>query len=213
VIVRDLGRLGYRECVELQRDVLELVAAGDQEDTLLFVEHDPVITLGSSFHEENLLVPMDEFAAQGIEIVRTERGGDVTYHGPGQIVAYPIFNLERHGKDVHKWLRDLEETVILALHWFGLEGYRFPPYTGVWVNDAKICAMGVKLRRWTSMHGLALNCNNDLSPFSLIVPCGIQDHPVTSVSRELGHAVELDEVRKRLEAGFVQTFEFPEVQH
>jgi lipoyl(octanoyl) transferase len=185
--VRDLGRMAYAESSALQRELLEKVVASEAPNTLLLVEHDPVITLGASFHEQNLLLSSEELQRRGVEVHTTERGGDATYHGPGQLVAYPIFALPT--KDLHKWLRDLEETVIRSLTVFGLEGRRFPPNTGVWVEDRKVCAIGVKVRKWVSMHGLALNCNLDLIPFGYIVPCGIEEYGVTSISQELGRDV------------------------
>lgn len=206
--VRDLGRMSYRPCVELQKELLEGVVSGDSPSTLLLVEHDPVITLGAGFHEEHLLLSRQEYQQRGVEIEATERGGDVTYHGPGQLVAYPIFSLPEVAghRDLHRWLRDLEEVVIGCLAGFGIEGRRFPPNTGVWVGDKKICAMGIKVRRWVSMHGLALNCGNDLDPFSYIVPCGIADYGVTSLSRELGRSVTVEEVKPRLAASFEEFF-------
>ena len=126
----------------------------------------------------------------------------MTYHGPGQLVAYPVFNLTRHGKDLHKWMRDLEETVIQTLAHYNLEGTRFPPNTGVWIEDRKVCAIGVKVRKWTSMHGLALNCNNDLTPFNLIVPCGIHDYGVTSLTQELNRNIPTSEVKPLLTQAF-----------
>jgi lipoate-protein ligase B len=200
--VLDVGRMGYPECVELQKGLLEEVADG-RPDTLVLVEHDPVLTLGANFHDENLLLPVAEYEKRGIEVYRTDRGGDVTYHGPGQIVAYPIFRVER---DLHKWLRSLEEAVIRTVGSFGLEGYRFPPNTGVWVSGRKICAIGIKVRRWVSMHGIALNCDADLAPFSLIVPCGIQGHGVTSLSEELGRTVTVAEAKPVLVESFRSTF-------
>lgn len=179
---------------------------GGGPDTLLLVEHEPVLTLGASFHAENLLLSTADYEARGIEVMPTDRGGDVTYHGPNQLVAYPIFDLNRHGKDLHKWLRDLEEAVILTLVAFGLEGYRFPPHTGVWVNGKKICAIGIKVKRWVSMHGIALNCNNDLSVFDSFVPCGIVGYGVTSLSQELGRDVGIEEVKPVLVQKFGKVF-------
>lgn len=198
--------MAYRPCAEMQARLLESVADGAEPDTLLLVEHDPVLTLGANFHAENLLLTEEEYAAKGIAIERTERGGDVTYHGPQQLVAYPIFHLPRFGKDLHKWLRDLEEAVIVALASFGLEGTRFPPHTGVWVAGKKVCAIGIKVRRWTSMHGLALNCNNSLDPFGLIVPCGIEGHGVTSLSALLGRDVGTAEASKAVSSAFEEVF-------
>lgn len=202
----DLGRMEYKACTALQERVLESVAAGAAPDTLLFVEHPPVLTLGASFHEENLLLPLAEYERRGIAVERTGRGGDVTYHGPKQLVAYPIFDLNPHGKDLHQWLRDLEGTVVRTLAAFGLEGYRFPPNTGVWVREKKVAAIGIKVRRWVSMHGIALNCDNDLSPFGLIVPCGIRSHGVTSLSAELGRPVGVAEAMPRMVEAFEGVF-------
>jgi len=181
----DLGRLEYRAAWVRQLEVWQEVQDG-AEDTLLFVEHDPVLTLGASFHPENLLLPRAEYEARGIAVIETDRGGDVTYHGPGQVVAYPVFDLRRHGSDLHKWMRGLEDAVILALGKLGLAAFPFPPHTGVWTGPrdqpAKIAAIGVKVKRWVSIHGIAVNCVNDLSPFGLIVPCGIHARPVTRLA-------------------------------
>ncbi|GMV90029.1 MAG: hypothetical protein AMXMBFR81_29600 [Chthonomonas sp.] len=199
--VLDLGRMAFGPCYELQLRHVEEVLGGGR-DRLLLVEHDPVLTLGANFHESNLLLPRDEYAALGIEVVPTDRGGDVTYHGPGQLVAYPVFSLDRRGRDLHRWLRDLEEVVIQALEGYGVAGRRFPPHTGVWVEDLKMCAIGIKVRRWVSFHGLALNCDNELSPFDLIVPCGIEGYGVTSLSLETAHTVSVGELKPRLIEAF-----------
>jgi lipoyl(octanoyl) transferase len=203
--VRDLGRMAYAPAAELQAQVLDEVSEGGP-DTLLLVEHDPVLTLGANFHEENLLLPISEYQKKGIEVIRTDRGGDVTYHGPGQLVIYPIFDMGRHGKDLHRWLRNLEETMILTAAGFGLEGRRFPPHTGVWIKDKKLAAIGIKVRRWVSMHGIALNCENDLSPFDLIVPCGIKGYGVTSLSSELGRTVTTEGAKATVIQAFEQVF-------
>lgn len=199
--VLDLGRMAFGPCYELQLRHVEEVLGGGR-DRLLLVEHESVLTLGANFHESNLLLPRDEYAARGIEVVPTDRGGDVTYHGPGQLVAYPVFSLERRGRDLHRWLRDLEEVVIQALASYGVAGRRFPPHTGVWVKDRKLCAIGIKVRRWVSFHGLALNCDNDLSPFDLIVPCGIEGYGVTSMSLETARTVSVEALKPRLIGAF-----------
>jgi len=204
--VRDLGRATFDEALIVQRQLLEEVAEGNALPTLLFVEHPPVLTLGANFHTENLLLPVEAYEERGISVVRTDRGGDVTFHGLGQLVAYPIFNVADVGRDLHRWLRDLEECVIRATETLGLSGYRFPPHTGVWVEGRKVCAIGIKVRRWVSMHGLAINCNNDLAPFDLIVPCGIREYGVTSLSRELGRDVPIDEVKPLLAQAFEAVF-------
>lgn len=193
--------MAFGPCYELQLRHVEEVLAGAR-DRLLLVEHDPVLTLGANFHESNLLLPRAEYAERGIEVVPTDRGGDVTFHGPGQLVAYPVFSLEHRGRELHRWLRDLEEVVILALAGYGVAGRRFPPHTGVWVGDLKMCAIGIKVRRWVSFHGLALNCDVDLSPFGLIVPCGIEGFGVTSLTQCVGRQVSVDEVKPRLVEAF-----------
>jgi len=203
----DLGRVAYEPCLELQRSVAESVANGSEPNTLLFVEHDPVLTLGASFHAENLLFPIAEYERRGIQVIRTDRGGDVTFHGPGQLVIYPIFSLEEVGKDLHKWLRELEETILITLSEFKIEGRRFPPHTGAWVENRKIAAIGIKVRRWVSMHGIALNCNNDLSIFDSFVPCGIKEYGVTSMTQELGYDFSCDDAKPTVAAAFSKVFQ------
>lgn len=199
----DLGRMAYAPCVVRQLEILAEVQAG-APDTLVFVEHDPVLTLGANFHEQNLLLTREEYAARGIEVTQTDRGGDVTYHGPNQLVIYPIFDVARRGRDLHKWLRDLEETVIVAAREFGIEATRFPPNTGVWANGRKMAAIGIKVKRWVSMHGIALNCDNDLTPFDWIVPCGILDYGVTSLSAESGRRVTIEDAKPAVARAFEQ---------
>lgn len=192
MLVTNLGRISYAEALQIQLDKVAEVQDGG-EDTLFLLEHDPVLTLGASFHPENLIHPAEWYEERGIDIHPTDRGGDITYHGPGQLVIYPIFDVKRHGQDLHKWMRDLEQTVIEALREFGIEGVRLDVNSGVWVNQRKICAIGIKIKRWVSMHGIAINCNNDLAPFGNIIPCGIKTHGVTSLSRELGRDVSTEE--------------------
>lgn len=198
--VQDLGRMSYRDAWDVQLQVLADVQAGGANQ-LLFVEHDPVLTLGANFHEENLLLPRTEYERRGIEVIATDRGGDVTYHGPGQLVIYPIFNLSET-KDLHKWLRTLEEVIIMTLASPGIEGRRFPPHTGVWVGDRKIAAIGIKVKRWVSLHGISLNCNLDLAPYNLFVPCGIQEFGVTSIGNELGRSVSVEEAKQHVISSF-----------
>lgn len=195
----------YTQCTALQRTLLEEVAEG-ADDALIFVEHPPVLTLGANFHEANLRLDRSQYADRGIDIQPTERGGDVTFHNPGQLVIYPVFNVGKHGKDLHKWLRDLEEAVILALSEFGLGGGRFPPNTGVWVTDKKVAAIGIKIRRWVSMHGIALNCNNDLDPFSLIWPCGIKEYGVASLSSLMGRDIGTADAKAPILRAFSTVF-------
>lgn len=205
--VVDLGHMAYGPAAEAQRTRLEQVANGLAPNTLFFVEHDPVLTLGASFHRENLLLSEEQYASLGIELAPTDRGGDVTFHGPRQLVIYPVFNVAQFGRDLHKWLRDLEETMILACANFDLAGYREPYVnTGVWVNGRKIAAIGIKVRRWVSMHGIALNCNNDLRPFHYIVPCGIKEFGVTSLSREAGREITIEDAKPIVVRAFAKVF-------
>lgn len=203
--VLDLNRMDYLAAWEVQLKVAQQVQDGG-EDTLIFVEHPAVLTLGANFHEENLLHSRDVYSQHGIAIHRTDRGGDVTYHGPDQLVIYPIFNLARHGKDLHRWLRNLEETMIETCASYGLESRRFPPHTGVWIEDRKVAAIGIKVKRWVSIHGIALNCSNDLSVFDLIVPCGIQGYGVTSLSEASGRRITVEDVKPVVRASFEHVF-------
>lgn len=203
--VIDLGRMEYRAAWEEQLLHLERVQNG-APDTLLFVEHPPVLTLGASFHEENLLHPIAEYEARGIAVVRTDRGGDVTFHGPNQLVIYPIFDVARHGRDLHKWIRGLEETMLITLRRFGIEGRRFPPHTGAWIGDKKVAAIGIKVKRWVSLHGIALNCDNDLTVFETFVPCGIADYGVTSLTEATGKSVTIDDAMPVVTQAFRELF-------
>lgn len=203
--VEDLGVLPYLEAWDIQTARHEAVMAG-AEDVLLLVEHPAVLTLGANFHEENLLFTPEQYKAKGIDVVRTDRGGDVTYHGPGQMVIYPIFDLQRHGRDLHRWMRGLEQTVIEVMSSLGLEGERFAPHTGVWRQGRKVAAIGVKVKRWVNLHGIAINCDNNLAPFSMIVPCGIQGYGVSSLSLELDRDVTVEEVKPLVVESFQTVF-------
>jgi len=202
----DLGHLGYAPTAEIQRQTLEQVANKEVPNTLFLVEHDPVLTLGANFHAENLLLSKEEYQPRGIEVTPTERGGDVTFHGPKQLVIYPVFNVAEFGKDLHKWLRDLEETMILTCKHFGLTAVRNDINSGAWIDNRKVAAIGIKVRRWVSMHGIALNCNNDLSPFDLIVPCGVRGYGVTSLSQEAGREITIEDAKPVVVGAFEQVF-------
>ena len=196
--VIDLGTMPYEEAWALQRAHVERILAGGEE-TILLVEHPPVFTLGAAFRAENLRLGEDEYRARGIDVVRTDRGGDVTYHGPGQLVAYPLVDLSRRERDLHRYLRLLEEAVIGTIAHFDLQGSRNPVNTGVWIENRKVCAVGIKVRRWTTMHGLALNCDLNLAPYATIVPCGIRgDYGVTSLSAETGSRISVEDVKPML---------------
>jgi lipoyl(octanoyl) transferase len=197
--VRRLGRVPYAEGLELQARLVQERQAGSIPDTLLLLEHDPVFTLGRNARDENVLVPADALRAEGIEVFETGRGGDVTCHGPGQVVGYPILDLAPERKDVHRYVRDLEEVMIRTCGDYGLAATRVEGRTGCWLGDEKVGAIGVRISRWVTSHGFALNVNNDLGAFRLIVPCGISDRGVTSLQRRLGREVALGEVMDRLE--------------
>ena len=202
----DLGLVPYADALALQRTLHALRVAGTIPDTLLLLEHPPVITLGKAFHPEHLRYAREFYAQQGVELHPTDRGGDVTCHNPGQLVGYPIFDVSQHGRDLHKFLRDIEQAIIDALHAFGVEAHRESGYTGVWVGNAKIAAIGIKVTKWVSMHGFALNVNNDLRLFQTIVPCGIADRPVTSLQQVLGGAVPMEQVKHAMARAFERVF-------
>jgi lipoate-protein ligase B len=189
----DGGPKPYAEVWALQRALVTARQAGAVPDTLILVEHLPVVTLGRSADQAHLLVPREALAARGIDVFSVERGGSATYHAPGQLVGYPILDLRRFGEDVGRYMRTLEATIIDTLAGFGISAGRRPGYPGVWVGNAKICAMGVAIKRKVTMHGFALNVSTALDGFSVINPCGL-DMPVTSMARVLGRAVEVPDV-------------------
>ncbi len=200
ISVRRLGRVDYQAGLDLQAGLVEDRRAGRIGDTLLLLEHPPVITLGvkTRLGPKHIIASDEELARQGVTVHETGRGGDVTYHGPGQLVGYPIFDLKPDRCDVHKYVRDLEEVLILALREFGIDGVRVKGLSGVWVGpegkERKIAAIGVRISRWVTSHGFALNVATDLRHFQLIVPCGISDRGVTSMEAELGQLVPMAEV-------------------
>ncbi|MCY4187541.1 MAG: lipoyl(octanoyl) transferase LipB [Bryobacterales bacterium] len=203
--VRDLGRCGYRKAWDLQLDLVRRRKQGAICDQLLFVEHPPTITMGRNADAAHILAAPDRLRQLGFSVQETDRGGDVTYHGPGQVVAYPILDLRQWQRDVGAYLRALEEVVMSALSDFGIRAQRSPGLTGVWVADAKIAALGVHLSRWVTSHGLALNVSTDLDHFRWIVPCGLA-RPVTSMERELGRAPSRQAVLEALSARFGEVF-------
>jgi lipoyl(octanoyl) transferase len=208
--VRDLGRRPYGEVLELQRELRRQRLAGElTQDVLLLVEHDPVVTLGRGTRPTSLPLPPEELGRRGIEVVEVERGGDVTYHGPGQLVGYPILDLTGHREDLHWYLRQLESALILALGRLGIPAERNPGLTGVWTRGRKIASIGVHVRQWVTLHGFALNVTTQLDRFGLIVPCGIQGVVMTSVARELGRTDDGlgAEAQQAVVASFARTFE------
>lgn len=231
VIFKDLDRISYREAWDYQQQLLTeaidikrqnrlLKERGEPllpvKHHLLFCEHSPVYTLGKSGSLDHLLLDETSLAEKGIEFFKINRGGDITYHGPGQIVGYPIFDLDEFFTDVHRYVRYLEEAVIRTIAEYGLEGYRIPEYTGVWLParelapKRKICAIGVHLSRWVTMHGFAFNVNTELDYFRHIIPCGIQDEDkdVSSLAKELGFETDIVEVKERLKFHFADLFGF-----
>lgn len=217
VCFQDLGKMEYRQAWDLQEELLRqniLCKTEGKETThhLLFVEHPPVYTLGKSGKREHVLIGEEEMREKQIEFYQTNRGGDITYHGPGQLVGYPIFDLERFYTDIGRYLRELEEVIILTLANYGLKAERSKGETGVWLDPdvpgraRKICAMGVRCSRWVTMHGFALNVKTDLSYFGHIVPCGIVDKSVTSLEQELGYPPDEKEVKQRVKKNFETVF-------
>ena len=220
---QDLGLIDYRKCWDYQEElfaeILAVKSANRKENKtditqnhLLFCEHPHVYTLGKSGDEKNLLVNEDYLKSRGATFHKINRGGDITYHGPGQIVGYPILDLDNFFTDIHKYLRFLEEAIILTLKDYGLESERSPGETGVWFDVGtpkarKICALGVKSSRWVTMHGFAFNINADLSYFGNIVPCGITDKSVTSLQIELEKEMGMEEVKNKLKVHLIDLFE------
>ena len=223
VSFKDLGLIDYKECWDFQEElfaeILAVKSSNRKENKtvetnnhLIFCEHPHVYTLGKSGDEKNLLVNEDYLKSRGATFHKINRGGDITYHGPGQLVGYPILDLDNFFTDIHKYLRFLEEAVILTLKEYGLEAERSPGETGVWFDVGtpkarKICALGVKSSRWVTMHGFAFNINSDLSYFGNIIPCGIVDKKVTSLQQELGRELDFEEVGNKVKAHLVGLFE------
>jgi lipoyl(octanoyl) transferase len=236
VIFRDLGIMNYKTAWDYQEQLLQenvkkksLVFSHESGDNgnqlltpdselqtqhyLLLVEHPPVYTLGKSGNIENVLINEEMRSAKGIEFFHTNRGGDITFHGPQQIVGYPILDLEKFETDIGKYLRNIEQVVILTLAEYGIEAGRSAGETGVWIDadkkgkERKICAIGVRSSRWITMHGFALNVNTDLSHFNFIIPCGIQNKQVTSIEKELGHKVDFEEAKEKVKKNFEKVFD------
>lgn len=222
VEIKDLGLIEYKKAWDYQEELLSKIVEvkiknrneGSNDSTknyLIFVEHPHVYTLGKSGEIKNLLLNKEELEKKGIKFYYTNRGGDITYHGPGQVVCYPIIDLDNFFTDIHKYLRFLEEVVILTLNEFGINGERSINETGVWLDTnsfeaRKICAMGVKASRWVTMHGLALNVNNDLSFFDNIIPCGISNKSITSIAKESNKKIDIDLVKNKIIDNFLTIF-------
>ena len=204
---KDLGCMDYLAALAIQEQLVRRKQLETSADILLFVEHPHVFTIGRGGDDANVLAP------QEVQVYRTGRGGDVTYHGPGQLVVYPIIDLRsRLRKDVHRYVRNLELSAIRTLRDFGLEGTRQPPYTGIWIGDRKIAAIGVAVRRGIAFHGLALNVTTDLSYFKRIIPCGLAWADVTSMTRELGKEQSAKHVKERFLRHFVEVFGYANIK-
>lgn len=200
------GQVRYSDALALQRERRAAVEEGRLGNALFVLEHAPVITLGRNANRSNVLRTPEELAAMGIEVCETDRGGDVTYHGPGQLVAYPILNLMLWKPSIRWYLRALEEVLIRLLARYGLQGERKEGLTGVWVDDAKVAATGIGVHNWVTFHGIALNVDPDMSHFQLIIPCGIADKPVTSLKQLLGYAVPMPQIMDDFEQEFTDFF-------
>jgi lipoyl(octanoyl) transferase len=202
----NLGMTEYGSCWNLQRQVFNRRLAGEIPDTLLLTEHLPVYTIGRTGDSNHLLADLPELREKGIAFFLNDRGGDITYHGPGQLVGYPILDLHDYYLDLHRYLRDIESVVIRVLDRFGICGSRIEGYTGVWVGDEKICAIGIKSSKWVTMHGFALNVSTNLASFDRIIPCGIFEKGVTSMKELLRETVEVDDVVPELLREFAGVF-------
>ncbi len=206
----DLGLIDYQEAWDLQKETFEFRYKKLFSDVLYLLEHPHTYTLGKTAEAEHLISNKDYLEKNKISVYNIDRGGDITYHGPGQIVGYPIIDLNEWKKDTHKYLRALEEVIIRTLDEYGIKGTRDPKYTGVWIENRKIAAIGIKVSRWITMHGFAFNINTDLSLFNGIVPCGIFDKDVTSMKRELNKEIDIKEVKAKLLKKFLTVFGYEE---
>lgn len=208
----DLGRISYSDALHLQGRLVKRRASGEIGDVLLLLEHDPVFTIGTAGGENAFLVPLEEVEKAGVEVHKTDRGGNITYHGPGQLVGYPIMDLKVRGRDAHLYLRNLEQVVIEALAELGIEAGRIEGLTGVWVGGDKICSMGIAVRKWVSYHGFALNVEPDFGHWSFIHPCGLIDRKVTSIAAILGYNPGMGAVMSAIIAGFAKVFGVDPIQ-
>ena len=207
----DLGIIDYKEAWDLQKEIFSQKLDVKKEDFLLLLEHLNTYTLGKTADRLHLKSSEDYLKENHISVYDIDRGGDITYHGPGQIVGYPIIDLNNWQKDAHKYLRSLEEVIIKTCADYNLKCERVPKFTGVWINDRKIAAIGIKISRWITMHGFAFNVNTDLNLFNGIIPCGIQDKKVTSLKEEIQRDIDIKEVKQKILNNFVQIFEYSDI--
>ncbi|MCD6404611.1 MAG: lipoyl(octanoyl) transferase LipB [Planctomycetes bacterium] len=202
--VLDVGRMPYAEALDLQKRLVAAKKSGDERDFLILVEHPGVVTVGRRGNESHIRLPREALAARGVEVYDIERGGDVTYHGPGQVVGYPIIDLKHAGLDVHSYLRLIETAVIEALRAFHVESYTREGLTGVWTRLGKVAAIGIAVSRWITYHGFAVNVLRGITGFDLIVPCGLTTERVTSIEDVCGSPVEMKDARRELTAAFAR---------
>ncbi len=208
----DLGYIDYKDAWDLQKAIHQLRVENKIDDVLFLLEHPHTYTLGKTADKQNLIGDKNFLDENKISVYDIDRGGDITYHGPGQIVGYPIINLTKWKQDTHKYLRAIEEVIIKVCGEYGLTGKRVEKYTGVWTGERKICAIGIKVSRWITMHGFAFNVNTDLNLFNGIIPCGISDKEVTSLKKELGAEISLAEVKEKIINSFVSEFSFDQIE-
>lgn len=206
----DLGRIDFKKAWELQKTYFEKRSLGEIDDTIFICEHNHTYTLGKVADKKNLLMSEEDLKKRGIDVYEIDRGGDITYHGFGQIVGYPILDLSNWKTDTNAYLRSLEEVIIKTCREYEIEAGRNNKFTGVWIGNRKICAIGIKINKWVTMHGFALNVNTDLNFFNGIIPCGITDKEVTSLQKELGAEISIDEVKTKVLKNFVDVFEYQE---
>ena len=206
MLILDLGRKDYKEVWDLQKKIHERRVEEKIPDTMILVEHNPVITMGRAGKQSNVLWPLDLLKERGVQYYEIERGGDVTYHGPGQLIGYPIFNVRDGFAGIKPFINAIEKAIIAMLADFAITGMKNEKMIGVWTEEGKICSIGIAVRRWVSFHGFALNVNTDLGYFDLIVPCGLKNVEMTSMQQILGKEVSLDGVRKSIIMNFGRIF-------
>jgi len=202
----NIGLVEYDTALKLQGRLVKARLSGEIADTILFLQHPPVLTIGAGGGEDNIISSRHALAEKGVAVVTTDRGGNITCHEPGQLVGYPILDLTARGKDLHKYVHDIEGVIIRTLQDYGIEAQRDSRYPGVWVGDDKVCALGIRVTRWVTKHGFALNANNDLKCFSHVHPCGIDNCGVTSVSRLLNRKVTIEDIMTHVIEHWTQVF-------
>ena len=202
----DLGRIDYEECYKIQKDMVRRRRLSEIEDTIILAEHNEVFTIGRAGDMDNVLIPNDMLLSSGLKVLRVDRGGDVTFHGPGQLIAYPIINLKDTGRDLHSYLRDLEEVAIRLLNDYGVNAERMQGRTGVWVSSKKIASVGVGASNWVTFHGMSVNINCSLKFFSMINPCGMKDVEMTSLERLKGQEIRMIDAKNRMTKYFKEIF-------